>query len=160
MQLNRWCPQRGDTGRGHKWTSWVCGYGDGSWCALTWWARLCTGADLAGYCPPVVSVWQLAWTCSPTPACSPLSHLCHTQDTADHKVLPPKQEVTCSLSLLHLISATSCKPHAYVLGQGADIRWQLILSLALSDSTLAAGFQLTPWCATCSCISSKTWTKI
>lgn len=48
--------------------------------ALTRWARPCTGADLSGYCPPVVSGWQLAWICSPAPACSPLSHLAHTGD--------------------------------------------------------------------------------
>ena len=61
---------------------WTGGCGVGSWSALTWWARLCTEAGLAGYCPPVVPGWQLAWTCSPTPACSPLSHLCHTEDTS------------------------------------------------------------------------------
>lgn len=27
---------------------------------LTWRVHLCTGADLAGYCPPVVFGWQLA----------------------------------------------------------------------------------------------------
>lgn len=74
-------PQRGNTSWSHSEHVGVGGCGVGFRIALTWWARLCTGAGLAGYCPPVVSGWQLAWTCSPTPACSPLSHLCHTKDT-------------------------------------------------------------------------------
>lgn len=66
--------------------------------ALTRWARLCTGAGLAGYCPPVVSGWQLAWTCSPTPACSPLSHLGHTHITS-HKFITVLEWPACDESL-------------------------------------------------------------
>lgn len=54
---------------------------DGEANKLTWLARLCTVAGLAGYCPPVVSGWLWAWTYSPEPACSPLALLVHSTHT-------------------------------------------------------------------------------